>query len=211
MGRARRSSLLQRQPTSLAWRSPHTSPIGKPAKTNMQLLRPETGGSDFGKVLQFEEYFAVCTFSISVNDGFSFLIVFCQGPWSDGLNIAGAKSWTAIGVKHVTTSRFVQYGPDFQPFSKFPTTTVQDGATAIKLSWFALIACPLGEIVKRLLAGNLQPNCFKSRIHQFDVVGKQSDVRRHTSLIHTRKLSLAFNHIIARRAFAVYVYPAYHA
>src|SRR5260370_18084971 len=79
MVRARRSSLLQRQPTSLAWRSPHTSPIGKPAKTNMQLLRPETGGSDFGKVLQFEEYFAVCTFSISLNYGFSFPILFSQG------------------------------------------------------------------------------------------------------------------------------------
>src|SRR6266403_1793729 len=163
--RARGSRLLQRQPTSLGWCSPHTGPIGKPAKTDVQLLRAETGRFDFGQVLQLEKHLAVCAFSISVNDRFTFLIVFSQGPGSDGLNIASTKSWTAISVEHVTTSRFVQDGPHFQPFSQFPTTTVQHCAPSIELSRFALITCSLGEIVKRLLAGNLQPDCFKSRIH----------------------------------------------
>src|SRR6266404_4226 len=165
MCRARRSRLLQRQPASRGWRSSYPGPIGKPAKTDVQLLGSETSRSDFGEVLQLEKHLAICAFSITVNDRFTFLIVFSQGPGSNGLNIASTKSWTAISVEHVTTSRFVQDSPHFQPFSKFPTTTVQHCATAIKLSRFALITRTLGEIVKRLLAGNLQPDCFKSRIH----------------------------------------------
>src|SRR6266851_4888461 len=165
MCRARGSGLLQRQPTSLGWCSPYTGPIGKPTKTDVQLLRAETCRSDLGQVLQLEKHLAVCASSISVNDRFAFLIVFSKGPGSDGLDIASTKSWAAISVEHITTSRFVQDGPYFQPFSQFPTTTVQHCTTAIKLSRFALITCSLGEIVKRLLAGNLQPDCFKSRIH----------------------------------------------
>src|SRR6266850_4336671 len=46
---------------------------------------------------------------------------------------------------------------------------MQYGTTAIELGGFALIARSFGQVVEGLLAGDFQPDCFKSRIHELAI------------------------------------------
>ena len=114
---------------------------------------------------------------------FAFFVVFRQRPRRDRLNVTSTKSGTTVGVENIATSRLVNDGPNFEPFSQFPSATVQDSAASAELRGLTLITCSLGEVVKSLLARNLQTDRFKSWIH--DVLS-----------------------IIARYAFAVYASPA---
>jgi len=95
----------------------------------MKFLRAETGWSNFGKILQLKQDFAIGPFAITVNDCLALFVVLGQRPRCDGLNVASAKTGTAIGVEHVATARLVKHGPNLEPFSKFPAAAVQDSAT----------------------------------------------------------------------------------
>src|SRR4029079_1319075 len=75
--------------------------------------------------------------------------------------------------------------------SQLPAATVQDSAASAELRGLTLITCSLGEVVKSLLARNLQTDRFKSRVHH------------QMSILVTRTLLRAALSLSMLRGFAV--------
>src|SRR6266498_1173711 len=165
MSGAGRGGLLERHPADFRDTVANPRAVSKSAQTNVQFLRAEAGRADFGKVLQLKQDFAVGPLAIAMDHRLAFFVIFCQCPGADGLDISRSKSRTAVSIKHVASSRLIKHRPHLQSLTEFPAATVQHGATPTQLRWLTLISRALSEVVKRLLAGNFQPNRFKSSIH----------------------------------------------
>src|SRR5215471_5619806 len=100
-----------------------------------------------------------------MDDSLAFFVVFGQGPGTDALRIARAKTRTAICIEDIAGFRLVEYGPDFQAFAQFPAAAMKHCAPAQNLRRFALVFGALGEKVDCFLAGHFQPDSFEGCVH----------------------------------------------
>src|SRR5207245_2725275 len=126
-----------------------------------------------GQVLQLKQDLRVGAVAVTMNDRFTFFVVFCQRPGRDALHVASAKAGPAVGIKHVARSRFVEHGPNLQTFAQLPAAAMQYRTAPQELRRLALVLSALSEKIDRFLAGHLQADRFKGRVHSQSTLNAQ--------------------------------------
>src|SRR5215470_8000160 len=133
-----------------------------------------------------------------MDDSLAFFVVFGQGPGTDALRIARAKTRTAICIEDIASFRFVEYGPDLQAFAEFPAAAMKHRAPAQNLRRFALVFGALGEKVDCLLAGHFQPDSFEGCVHVKEQRAQSKKLRAISKELRAGPLSFSDPRCLSR-------------